>query len=123
MKFDKDLFIKHLQGMVQIPTVSSSDPEKTRVEEFKKLHAYLEEAYPLVHRTLKREVIGKCALLYTWKGTGKSEQLPLLMTAHQDVVPEGDHAMWKYPPFSGHLDEEGILHGRGTTDSKCNIQA
>ncbi|MBQ1530639.1 MAG: M20/M25/M40 family metallo-hydrolase [Solobacterium sp.] len=123
MKFDKDLFIRHLQGMVQIPTVSSSDPEKTRVEEFKKLHAYLEEAYPLVHRTLKREVIGKCALLYTWKGTGKSEQLPLLMTAHQDVVPEGDHSMWKYPPFSGYLDEDGILHGRGTTDSKCNIQA
>ena len=123
IQYDKDLFVRHLQGMVQIPTVSSADPEKTRVEEFQKLHAYLEEAYPLVHQTLKREVIGKCALLYTWKGTGKSEQLPLLMTAHQDVVPEGDHAMWTYPPFSAHLDENGIIWGRGTTDSKCNIQA
>ena len=34
MQYDKDLFVKHLQGMVQIPTVSSADPEKTRVEEF-----------------------------------------------------------------------------------------
>ena len=101
ISYDKERFIRHLQAMVQIPTVSSADPEKTRVEEFEKLHKCLEEAYPLVHKTLKREIIGKCALLYTWKGTGKSGQLPLLMTAHQDVVPEGDHAMWTYPPFSG----------------------
>jgi len=123
LKDKKETFISHLQGMVQIPTVSSSDPEKTRVEEFLKLHAYLEKAYPLVHQKMEREIIGKCALLYHWKGTGRSKQLPLLMTAHQDVVPEGDHAMWKYPPFSGYVDEEGIMYGRGTTDSKCNIQA
>ncbi len=123
MNYDVNRFIEHLQGMVRIPTVSSADPEKTRTEEFLKLHAYLEEAYPLLHKTLKKEVIGKCALLYTWKGDGSSSRLPLLMTAHQDVVPEGDHAMWTYPPFSGFLDEEGILWGRGTTDSKCNIQA
>ena len=123
MKYDNKVFIEHLAGMVKIPTVSSADPEKTRVEEFLKLHAYLEEAYPLLHKTLKKEVIGKCALLYKWEGTGASGKLPLLMTAHQDVVPEGDHSMWKYPPFSAHLDEDGIMWGRGTTDSKCNIQA
>ncbi len=123
MNYDKELFVRHLQGMVQIPTVSSADPEKTRVDDFFKLHAYLEEAYPLVHKTLKKEIIGKCALLYTWKGTGKSGNLPLLMTAHQDVVPEGDHSMWKYPPFSAHVDEDNIMWGRGCTDSKCNMQA
>lgn len=123
ISYDKERFIRHLQEMVRIPTVSSADPEQTRVEEFRKLHECLEKNYPLVHQTLKREIIGKCALLYTWKGSGKSSQLPLLMTAHQDVVPEGDHAMWKYPPFSAHVDEEGIMYGRGTTDSKCNIQA
>ena len=31
--------------------------------------------------------------------------------------------MWTYPPYVGTLDEEGILWGRGVTDSKCNIQA
>lgn len=123
MKYDKDLFVKHLQGMVQIPTVSSADPEKTRVSDFLDFHKYLEEAYPLLHKTLSKEVLGKCGLLYIWKGTGKSGKLPLLMTAHQDVVPEGDHSMWKYPPFSGHIDEDDIMWGRGTTDSKCNIQA
>ena len=122
MKYDKELFVKHLQGMVRIPTVSCADPEKTRVDDFLALHKFLEEAYPLVHKTMTREVIGKCALLYHWKGTGKSKALPLLMTAHQDVVPEGDWSMWKYPPFEAHVDENGILWGRGCTDSKNNIQ-
>ena len=48
MKYDKELFAKHLQGMVQIPTVSSADPEQIRVEEFRKLHDYLEEAYNML---------------------------------------------------------------------------
>lgn len=121
--FNKELYIQHLQGMVKIPTVSSVDPNLTKVEAFEKLHAYLEEAYPLVHQHLTKEIIGKCGLLYKWKGTGESKQLPLLMLAHQDVVPEGDHAKWKYPPFSGYVDEEGISFGRGSTDSKCNMQA
>ena len=45
-----------------------------------------------------------------------------MMTAHQDVVPEGDWSMWKYPPFSGEI-ADGFVWGRGSTDSKCNIQA
>ena len=30
--------------------------------------------------------------------------------------------MWKYPPFSGEI-ADGFVWGRGSTDSKCNIQA
>ena len=123
MKYDKDLYAAHLAGMVQCPTVSSVDPEKTRVPEFQKLHAYLETAYPLVHKTMTREILGKCALVYHWKGTGKSGKLPVLVCAHQDVVPEGDWNDWKYPPFSGHIDEDGVLWGRGCTDCKHVMQA
>lgn len=123
MKYDNNLYAKHLQEMVQFPTVSSVDHEKTRVDDFKNLHAYLEEAYPLVHKTMDKVVLGKAALLYHWKGTGKSDKLPVLVMAHQDVVPEGDLSAWKYPPFSGHIDEEGILWGRGSTDCKNVMQA
>jgi carboxypeptidase PM20D1 len=42
--------------------------------------------------------------------------------AHQDVVPEGDPALWKYPPYSG-VVAEGKLWGRGTTDCKCNMMS
>ncbi len=123
MILNNELFAKHLQGMIKYPTISSVDPEKIDKQAFLDFHKYLEETYPLVHKTLEKEIIGRVGLLYRWKGTGKSNSLPLLLTAHQDVVPEGDHSMWKYPPFSGFIDDEDILWGRGSTDSKCNIQA
>lgn len=123
MTLNKELFVKHLQGMVQFPTVSSADPDKINKQAFLDFHKYLEETYPLVHKTFEKSIVGRVGLLYHWKGRGKSKSLPLLLTAHQDVVPEGDHSMWKYPPYVGTLDDEGILWGRGVTDSKCNIQA
>ena len=87
MKLDNDLYVKHLQGMIKYPTVSSVDPEKIDTEAFLAFHKYLEETYPLVHKTMTKEVFGKVGLLYHWKGTGKSDKLPLMLTAHQDVVP------------------------------------
>ena len=44
MKYNTELYAAHLAGMVQCPTVSSVDPEQTRVPEFQKLHAFLETA-------------------------------------------------------------------------------
>ena len=59
MTYDNNLFMEHLRKMIQIPTVSNADPEKMDIEAFLKLHAYLEEAYPLVHQKMTREVIGR----------------------------------------------------------------
>ncbi|MGE6631632.1 peptidase [Bacillus sp. NPDC077027] len=47
------------------------------------------------------------------KGKGKS----ILLNGHVDVVPEGDHKQWTYPPYSGHI-VNGRLYGRGATDMK-----
>ena len=122
MTYNNDQFVKNLQGMCQIPTVSSVDPDKIDKDAFLRFHTYLEETYPLVHKTFTKDIVGRVGLLYCWKGTGKSGKLPLLLTAHQDVVPEGDHSMWKYPPYSATV-ADGCVWGRGTTDSKCNFQA
>ena len=121
-KFDDMLCAKHLAGMVKFPTVSNAKSALMDFEPFYGLHDYLEKTYPLVHKHLKREVIGKAALLYTWKGTGKSKNLPVMFTAHQDVVPVGELSGWKYPPYEGVMDE-GRLWGRGTGDCKSNIMA
>ena len=122
MEYNTDLFVEHLRGMVQIPTVSSADPEKMDTPAFLKLHDYLEKTYPLVHKAMTKEVVGRAGLLYHMKGTGKSKSLPLMLIAHLDVVPEGDLSLWKHPPFSGEV-ADGFVWGRGSTDSKCNIQA
>src|SRR3954447_9536539 len=48
-------------------------------------------------------------------GTGDGPSLALL--GHTDVVP-ADPAGWTQPPFSGHLDEDGYVWGRGAIDMK-----
>lgn len=41
---------------------------------------------------------------------------------HTDVVPPGDAAAWRHPPFSGAI-EDGVLYGRGAVDMKGGIAA
>src|SRR3954469_25645542 len=48
-------------------------------------------------------------------GTGEGPSLALL--GHTDVVP-ADPGDWRHPPFSGHLDGDGFLWGRGAADMK-----
>jgi acetylornithine deacetylase len=40
-----------------------------------------------------------------------------------DIVPEGDTAEWAHPPFSGHIDAAGTIHGRGAMDDKAGVVA
>ena len=42
---------------------------------------------------------------------------------HTDVVPPGNLGSWAHPPFSGHLDEDGMIWGRGATDMKSGVAA
>jgi len=41
----------------------------------------------------------------------------VMVSAHLDMVAEGDHSEWEYPPFDGVL-ADGFLHGRGAMDIK-----
>ncbi|MDQ2095859.1 succinyl-diaminopimelate desuccinylase [Rhodalgimonas zhirmunskyi] len=53
------------------------------------------------------------------KGANKS----FGFNGHTDVVPVGDEAAWTHGPFSGDIDEDGILWGRGATDMKSGVAA
>jgi succinyl-diaminopimelate desuccinylase len=44
----------------------------------------------------------------------------LVFGGHTDVVPPGDEAGWRHPPFSGAI-EAGTLYGRGAVDMKGGI--
>ncbi len=113
---------EHLSGIIQFPTTAHEVEEGADFSPFYDLHAYLEKTYPLVHKTLEKEIVGKAGLLYHWKGTGKSGRAPLLLMAHQDVVPAGEESEWTYPPFSGTI-ADGKVWGRGTCDCKGLIIA
>jgi succinyl-diaminopimelate desuccinylase len=40
-----------------------------------------------------------------------------VFAGHTDVVPPGDEARWRHPPFAGDVDD-GVLFGRGAVDMK-----
>nr|WP_272210563.1 succinyl-diaminopimelate desuccinylase [Marinicella sp. W31]MDC2876460.1 succinyl-diaminopimelate desuccinylase [Marinicella sp. W31] len=44
----------------------------------------------------------------------------LMFAGHTDVVPPGNAASWRHPPFSAVI-ENGLLFGRGTVDMKGGI--
>ncbi|GAU78719.1 Sapep family Mn(2+)-dependent dipeptidase [Fusibacter sp. 3D3] len=58
---------------------------------------------------------------YGYAEIGAGESL-IGILGHLDVVPEGDHANWTYPPFEGVL-KDNKLYGRGTQDDKGPLVA
>ncbi len=55
--------------------------------------------------------------LYARIGT---EAPNLMFAGHTDVVPPGDEAAWKHPPFAGEIAADA-LYGRGAVDMKGGI--
>ena len=96
MNQNTEKYIKHLQGVVQIPTVSSVNDANTDWSQFDKLHQYLQEAYPLIFEKLEWTTIGKASLLFHWK------------SAHPKKLPV---------PFSAAIEDD-CLWGRGAEDCK-----
>ena len=126
VKVDVDAAAKRLSRGVQFPTISNQDRSDFDVKAFEGYHKFLEEAYPNVHKTLKREKLGKpraYSLLYTWEGKDPSLP-PAVFMAHQDVVPiaEESRDQWKQEPFSGAI-ADGYIWGRGVLDDKNQIHA
>jgi carboxypeptidase PM20D1 len=114
---------EHLGAALRFATVSHQDPAQDDRAQLEGLRSFLERTYPRVHAALQREVIGDGALLFTWKGTDASLP-PLLLLAHQDVVPveAGTEQRWTHPPFSGAV-AGGFVWGRGAQDDKGSLIA
>ena len=110
-----------LAGAIRFQTVSSLEDADRNAEEFRKLHAYLEQRFPLVHAKLKRESVNGYSLLYTWQGSDPNAR-PIALMAHQDVVPisPGTEGKWQQPPFGGVM-RDGFVWGRGAWDDKANL--
>lgn len=73
------------------------------------------------HKRAKLEKINTLGLLYTIEGSDESLK-PVLLMAHQDVVPVADESTWTYPPFDAVYDGDYIW-GRGASDDKNSLTA
>jgi carboxypeptidase PM20D1 len=116
-----DSALAHLAGALRIATVSRTAYAETDTVPFDQLQTYLQRTFPLVHQRLKRQTINHYGLLYEWPGTDRRLK-PLLLLAHQDVVPvlPGTAGQWARPPFAGQ-QAGGYLYGRGALDDKLNV--
>jgi carboxypeptidase PM20D1 len=120
---DPDLVAQRLSQAIRFHTISYQDTTQTRAEEFLGLHKYLEQTFPRTHATLTRELVGNYSLLYAWKGRNETLK-PILLMAHQDVVPVEPEtlAKWEQPPFEGRI-AGGYIWGRGALDDKASLLA
>ena len=112
-----------LAAAVRLKTIASDRDADANAAEFLALHAHLQASFPKLHVALKREVIGKYGLLYTWPGSDP-QAAPIAFLAHQDVVAiaPGTEGDWQVPPFSG-IQQDGFVWGRGAWDDKGNLMA
>ncbi len=110
-----------LAQAVRFQTVSHQDKADDQPAEWDKLHAWLQTTYPAAHAAMTREVIAGHTLVYTWTGSNPALP-PIVLMAHQDVVPvtPGSEGSWTHPPFDG-VVEGGAVWGRGSIDDKGSL--
>lgn len=112
--------VSRFAGAIRCATVSTTGDGGFRsVSEFGRLHSHLRDSYPIIHREFPPVLPGGMSLLYLLPGRD-AKLKPLLLSAHQDVVPAGDTDRWSYPPFSG-VVSDGRIWGRGTVDYKIGL--
>jgi len=112
-----------LSRMVQFPTVSSRFDQD--MEPFYAFRESLKDMFPLVHEKCRVSYPGD-ALLFHLPARGDAVNEPVLLMSHHDVVAAPQEG-WEHDPFSGDVDEQGRVWGRGTVDTKgslmCELQA
>ena len=116
--------INKLSTIIQIPSESYDElgpiGEDDKWEVFYEIEKFIRTNYPTVLKHAKLDHANEHGLIVTWEGSvPPSKAKPILMLAHQDVVPVlADTAQdWTHPPYAGHFDGE-FIWGRGATDDK-----
>lgn len=114
---------ERLGEAIQFQTVSFQDRSQINLDEFRRLHKFLRESYPLVFTTLEVETVNDYSLLIRWPGSDPG-LAPILFTAHMDVVPiePGTEDDWEHPPFAG-VVADGRIYGRGSLDDKQGVMS
>jgi carboxypeptidase PM20D1 len=121
-EIDANAAAERLGEAVRFRTVSLVNETDDRAP-FQQFQSWMLQTYPAFHAAASREVIGELSLLYTWEGSDPG-QPPLLLLAHQDVVPVPDDTRdaWTVDPFGGVVRDDAVW-GRGAIDDKGSLVA
>ncbi|HZC17165.1 MAG TPA: succinyl-diaminopimelate desuccinylase [Caulobacteraceae bacterium] len=98
------------QALIRRPSVTPADAGAMDV---------VEQALGELGFACRRMRFGEIENLYARRGTAAPN---LCFAGHTDVVPPGDVAAWRDPPFEGRI-VDGQLHGRGAADMKGAVAA
>ncbi len=115
-----DRAVAKLQALVRIATVSDRDWSRVDTDAFDRLLAELRTQFPVLHERLELTRVGSHGLLFHWPGA--SNDRPVVLMAHLDVVPVDESAPWQHPAFSAEI-VDGAVWGRGTLDDKGCVGA
>jgi succinyl-diaminopimelate desuccinylase len=98
------------QALIRRPSVTPADAGAMDV---------VEQALTELGFVCRRMKFGEIENLYARRGTAGPN---LCFAGHTDVVPPGDTAAWRDPPFEGRVID-GQLYGRGAADMKGGVAA
>src|SRR3954469_8225465 len=114
---------QRLAQAVRFRTISAQQASSFAGAEFDHFRAFLGARYPRIGSALRKRIINAYGLLYEWPGTDPSLK-PVLLMAHQDVVPVdlGSAGQWLQASFAGVL-AGGFIWGRGPLDDKGALMA
>jgi len=118
---DSNALAQRLAGALRFKTISYQDSTQFEAREFDGFQRYLRESFPKLHAVLKLEKVNGYGLLYEWVGSDTG-LAPVVLLAHQDVVPvePGTEGKWTEPPFGGTI-AGGYVWGRGALDDKGSL--
>lgn len=104
---------------IQFKTISHH-PAMMDVEAFDGFGIWMRETYPGIFTTMEVDTVGTHTYILHWHGV--SPENPILLMAHQDVVPvdESGTSQWQADPWSGQIVDH-YVYGRGTLDDKGSL--
>lgn len=106
--------------LLRIPTVSRENIAERDDEPFNQWIPTLQRLYPHFFKVAELTRVGDIGMLLRWPGADSALD-PIVMMAHQDVVPvEGQD--WKHDPFGAEIID-GEIWARGSLDTKCIVSA
>ena len=103
---------RFLADLIQIDT---EDPPGNESKIAHYLEGVLKEAG--IDSEILEPAEGRASIVARLKGNGSKR--PLLLMAHEDVVPV-DRSHWTVDPFTA-LERDGIIYGRGASDDKAML--